>query len=198
MTSDLFIGKEVAINMNTTGIIILIVLVAAAAGIATFVYLSKRSQRLRSRFGPEYNRAVEETGSKYRAESKLEKLEKRVDKLSIHPLQPEEVSRFRDSWRVIQAGFVDDPRTALAEADRLLGEAMSARGYPVADFEERSAEISVNHALVVEHYRAGHEIALKHADGQASTEDMRQAMIHYRTLFDDLVGAPDIAHARGA
>ena len=75
---------------------------------------------------------------------------------------------------------------------------MSARGYPVADFEERSAEISVNHALVVEHYRAGHEIALRHAEGQASTEDMRQAMIHYRTLFDDLVGAPDIAHARGA
>jgi len=184
--------------MSPTGIIILVVIVAVAAGIATFVYLNRRSQRLRSRFGPEYSRAVEETGSKYRAESKLEKLEKRVDKLSIHPLRPEEVGRFRDSWRVIQAGFVDDPRTALAEADRLLGEAMSARGYPVADFEERSSEVSVNHPLVVEHYRAGHQIALRHAEGQASTEDMRQAMIHYRTLFDDLVGAPDIAHARGA
>jgi hypothetical protein len=183
--------------MNTIGVIIVIV-IAAVAGIATFIYLDKRSRRLRSRFGPEYNRAVEETGSKYRAESKLEKLEKRVDKLSIHPLPSEEVNRFRDSWRVIQAGFVDDPRTALAEADRLIGEVMSARGYPVADFEERSAEISANHALVVEHYRAGHEIALRHAQGRASTEDLRQAMIHYRTLFDDLVGVPDIAHARGA
>ena len=183
--------------MNTTGLLILIAVVAVVL-IAIFLYLNKRSQRLRSRFGPEYGRAVDETGSKYRAESKLEKLEKRVEKFSIHPLQPEEANRFRDSWRVIQAGFVDDPRIALGSADRLIGEVMSARGYPVADFEERAAEISVNHGLVVEHYRAGHQIALQHAEGRASTEDLRQAMIHYRTLFDDLLGAPDAAHVRGA
>jgi hypothetical protein len=183
--------------MNTIGILIIVAIVVVAV-IGSFVYLNKRSLRLRKKFGPEYTRTVEETGSKYKAESKLGKLEKRVDKLSIQPLRSEEAVHFRDSWRVIQAGFVDDPRTALIAADRLVGEIMGARGYPVADFEERASEVSVNHALVVEHYRAGHEIALKHAKGQATTEDMRQGMIHYRTLFDDLLGVPETARAKGA
>jgi hypothetical protein len=183
--------------MNTTALIIVIAGVAVAVA-AIFFYVNYRSRRLRSKFGPEYSRAVEETGSKYRAESKLEKLEKRVDKFSIHPLPPEAAVRFRDSWRAIQAGFVDNPKIALTNADRLLGEVMSARGYPVADFEERAAEISVNHALVVDHYRAGHEIAIRHAQGRATTEDMRQAMIHYRTLFDDLLGAPEMVRAKSA
>jgi hypothetical protein len=183
--------------MNTTGLVILIAVVAVAL-LAVVFYVTNRSKRLRSKFGPEYNRAVQETGSKYRAESKLEKLEKRVEKLSIQPLSPDAADRFRDSWRAIQAEFVDDPKTALKDADRLLAEVMTARGYPVSDFDERAAEISVNHPLVVEHYRAGHEIALRHAQGQASTEDMRQAMIHYRTLFDDLLGIPETARAQAA
>ena len=183
--------------MNTTGLVILIAVVAVAL-VAVAFYVTNRSKRLRSKFGPEYNRAVQETGSKYRAESKLEKLEKRVEKLSIQPLSPDAADRFRDSWRAIQAEFVDDPKTALKDADRLLAEVMTARGYPVSDFDERAAEISVNHSLVVEHYRAGHEIALRHAQGQASTEDMRQAMIHYRTLFDDLLGVPETARAKTA
>jgi len=183
--------------MNTIEILIVVAIVAVAV-IGFFVYLKKRSLRLRDKFGPEYTRAIEETGNKYKAESKLEKLEKRVDKFSIHPLQPEEVVRFRDSWHIIQAGFVDDPATALSDADRLVGEVMSARGYPMADFEERASEISVNHALVVEHYRAGHEIALKQVKREATTEDMRQGMIHYRALFDDLLGAPEKARAKGA
>lgn len=183
--------------MNTIGILIVVAVVVVAV-IAIFLYLNKRSMRLRERFGPEYARTLEETGNKYKAESKLEKLEKRVDKYSVHPLQPEEAAHFRDSWRVIQAGFVDDPRTALSAADRLVVEVMNARGYPMGDFEERASEISVNHAWVVEHYRAGHEIALKHAKGQATTEDMRQAMIHYRTLLDDLLGMPETARAKGA
>ena len=188
--------------MNTTGLIFVVIAVVAVAIIGLLIYMNKRSQRLRAKFGPEYNRAVEESGSKYRAESKLEKLEKRVEKFSIQPLQPEAANRFRESWRAIQAEFVDDPKKALSNADLLLAEVMSARGYPVADFEERAAEISVNHALVVEHYRAGHHIALRHAQGRASTEDMRQAMIHYRTLFDDLLGVrettPEAARARSA
>ena len=183
--------------MNTTGLVILIAVMAVAL-LAVVFYVTNRSKRLRSKFGPEYNRAVQETGSKYRAESKLEKLEKRVEKLSIQPLSPDAADRFRDSWRAIQAEFVDDPKTALKDADRLLAEVMTARGYPVSDFDERAAEISVNHPLVVEHYRAGHEIALRHAQGQASTEDMRQAMIHYRTLFDDLLGIPETARAQAA
>ena len=148
---------------------------------------------MRAKFGPEYRRAVEESGSRYRAESKLEKLEKRVEKFSIQPLKPEAANGFRASWRDIQAQFVDDPGKALSKADRLLAEVMTARGYPVADFEERAAEISVNHALFVDNYRAGHQIASRHAQGQASTEEMRQAMIHYRTLFDDLLGIPESA-----
>lgn len=183
--------------MNTTALAILIAVVVVAV-VAIGVYMSRRSRRLRSRFGPEYNRTIEETGSKYRAESKLEKLEKRVDKFSIQPLSLEAADRFRDSWRLIQAGFVDDPRTALTDADQLVAQVMSARGYPMSDFEERAAEISVNHALVVEHYRAAHEIAVRHAQGRATTEDMRQAMIHYRTLFDDLLGVPVIAQVRSA
>jgi hypothetical protein len=170
----------------------------AVALMAVAFYVTNRSKRLRSKFGPEYNRAVQETGSKYRAESKLEKLEKRVEKLSIQRLSPDAADRFRDSWHAIQAEFVDDPKTALKDADRLLAEVMTARGYPVSDFDERAAEISVNHPLLVEHYRAGHEIALRHAQGLASTEDMRQAMIHYRTLFDDLLGVAETARAKAA
>jgi FtsZ-interacting cell division protein ZipA len=183
--------------MNTTVLVIIIAVAVVALG-AVALYLNYRSRRLRSKFGPEYTRAVEESGSKYRAETKLEKLEKRVEKLSIQPLSREDSDHFRDSWRAIQAEFVDDPRTALNNADRLLAEVMSARGYPVVDFEERAAEISVHHASVVDHYRAGHEIAVRHAQGHATTEDMRLAMIHYRTLFDDLVGAPETVRVRGA
>jgi hypothetical protein len=183
--------------MNTIGIVIVVAIVVIAA-VGLGIYFKQRSVRLRQRFGPEYTRALEETGNKYKAESKLEKLERRVDKFSVHPLKPDEAIRFRDSWRVIQAGFVDDPKTALGAADSLVGEVMSARGYPVADFDERASEISVNHALVAEHYRAGHDIALRHSKGQATTEDMRQGMIHYRTLFDDLLGLKEAARAKAA
>ncbi len=183
--------------MSTTALLIAIAILAIAA-VGIFLYFNHRSRRLRSKFGPEYSRAVEETGSKYRAESRLEKLERRVEKFSIRPLPVQEADRFRDSWRAIQVGFVDNPKAALTDADRLLAEVMQARGYPVADFEERAAEISVNHALVVDHYRAGHEIAIRHAQGRATTEDMRQAMIHYRTLFDDLLEAPETVRVRSA
>lgn len=175
--------------MNTTALIIVIAVIVVAA-VAIVLYFNNRSRRLRSKFGPEYSRAVEETGSKYRAESRLEKLERRVEKFSIRPLGLQEANRFRESWRAIQSGFVDNPKVALTNADQLLGEVMLARGYPMADFEERAAEISVNHAAVVDHYRAGHDIAIRHAQGRATTEDMRQAMIHYRALFDDLLEAP--------
>ena len=127
--------------MSTTALLIAIAILAIAA-VGIFLYFNHRSRRLRSKFGPEYSRAVEETGSKYRAESRLEKLERRVEKFSIRPLGLQEANRFRDSWRAIQAGFVDNPKVALTNADRLLSEVMLARGYPVADFEDRAAEIS--------------------------------------------------------
>lgn len=183
--------------MNTTALIIAIAVIVLAAAAIAF-YFSNRSRRLRSKFGPEYSRAVEETGSKYKAESRLEKLERRVEKFSIRPLPVHEAERFRDSWRAIQASFVDNPNEALNSADQLVGEVMLARGYPVADFEERAAEVSVHHALVVDHYRSGHDIAIRNAQGRATTEELRQAMIHYRTLFDDLLEAPETVQVRRA
>jgi hypothetical protein len=111
---------------------------------------------------------------------------------------PADRDRYVASWRKVQAQFVDDPKSSVTQADQLLGEVMSTRGYSVSDFEQRAADISVNHPLVVENYRAAHEIAVRHARGQASTEDLRQAMIHYRTLFDELAGEPEMVRAKAA
>jgi hypothetical protein len=175
--------------MNSTVVVILVAAIVLA-GITVLAFQYFRTRRLRERFGPEYTRAVREAGDRKSAESKLEKLEKRVERLRIRAIEPADRDRFLRSWRSVQTRFVDDPRSALTEADHLLGEVMSARGYSVSDFESRAEDISVDHPHVVEHYRAGHDIVLRHGRGLASTEDMRQAMIHYRTLFDELVEPP--------
>jgi hypothetical protein len=156
---------------------------------------AQRSKRLKSRFGPEYHRAVEETGSTTRAESKLEKLERRVEGFKIMALSPADRANFLAAWQKIQARFVDDPRGAVTEADQLIQGIMAARGYPVTAFEQRAADISVDHPLVVEHYRAGHDISIRHKQGLTNTEDLRQAMIHYRTLFAELAGEPELTHS---
>jgi hypothetical protein len=174
-------------------VIFAIVLVIAAVVILANV---RKSRRLRSRFGPEYQRTVQECGTAARGEERLARLEKRVERFHIRPLEGSERGRFQETWRSVQATFVDDPQGSLLQADRLIGEIMTARGYPVSDFDQQAADLSVNHPLVVEHYRAGHEIALRHSQGRASTEDLRQAMIHYRRLFDDLVGEPEMARAQ--
>jgi hypothetical protein len=184
---------------TTTLIIILSVILIAAVGMAAVIFLRKRkTKKLRTRFGPEYTRAVQESGGRRQGEAGLQEREKRVAGFAIRPLAPTDRERYIASWRKVQAQFVDDPKSSVTEADRLLGDVMSTRGYSVSDFEQRSADISVNHPLVVENYRAAHEIAVRHARGQASTEDLRQAMIHYRTLFDELVGEPEMARAKAA
>ena len=127
-------------------------------------------------------------GSRFKAEAELESVEKRVKSYSLTTLSAADRDRFQQSWRKIQAEFVDDPGQALAEADKLLGIVMLACGYPPSDFENRAVEISVDHATVVENYRAGHEIAMLHSQRQTTTEDLRKAMIHYRALFDELMG----------
>jgi hypothetical protein len=188
--------------MSTSAVITIVVLVIATVSGIAWLALNQRSKRLRERFGPEYTRTLEETGSRTRAEAKLEKLQKRVEHYKITPLSSETRARFVADWHKIQSRFVDDPRGALTEADRLIQAIMTARSYPAADFEQRAADISVHHSLVVEQYRAGHEISLRHAQGRASTEDMRQAMIHYRTLFaeladeSELTGSANVRSAR--
>ncbi len=172
--------------MSTGAMVFVIVAIAAIVVLAILIYQHERSKKLREQFGPEYGRAVEETGSKARAETKLTQLQKRVERFHIHPLTPTDSARFAESWRVVQARFVDDPKGAVTQADALLNEVMTARGYPVSTFEQCAEDLSVDHPLVVEQYRAGHAISVRHAEGRASTEDLRQAMIHYRMLFDEL------------
>ncbi len=180
--------------------IIIAVVVLLVAGIAILFSIRKRkTERLRTQFGgAEYNRAVKEGGSRQKAEAVLDKRAHRVESFHIQPLGPADRARFVESWRQVQARFVDGPGGALTEADQLLRDVMSTRGYPVSDFEQRAADVSVDHPLVLEHYRSAHEIAIRQTQGQASTEDLRQAMIHYRALFEELVGEPELARTKTA
>ena len=180
--------------------LIVAVVVVVVGGIATMLYMRKRrTARLRGQFGgPEYARAVQEGGNQRRAEAKLEKRAERVESFHIRALAPADHARFVESWGKVQSRFVDSPGGAVTEADQLLGDVMLTRGYPVSDFEQRAADISVDHPLVMENYRTAHAIAARQTLGRASTEELRQAMIHYRTLFEELVGQPEKARAVSA
>jgi hypothetical protein len=149
--------------------------------------LASRRKQLKDQFGPEYDRALEAAGSPLRAESELQARAKRVHRYDIRPLTSAEHHTFSDRWRLVQAKFVDDPAAAVAEGDRLVTELMNTRGYPMSDFARRAEDLSVDHANVVHHYREAHGIAERHQRQAASTEDLRQALIHYRALFDDLL-----------
>jgi hypothetical protein len=164
-----------------------VVLLALVLVGAWLLLRHRTSQRLQRQFGPEYRRTVEETGSRDKAERELAAREKRVQKLHIVPLPPEVAARFSDEWRMIQARFVDNPKGVLVDADRLVTELMRRRGYPMADFDTRMGDISVHHPAVVHHYRAGRDIALRDQRGEADTEALRQAVVHYRALFSELL-----------
>lgn len=160
------------------------------AGIVVLLMQNRRRANLREKFGPEYARTVEVAGSPREAEAELQEREKRVAAFTIQPLTPQQMDDFTDRWVRVQAQFVDDPEGAVSRTDVLLTEVMEARGYPIADFEQRSADLSVDHAEVVQNYRSARDIAIRHARNEADTEDLRRAMIHYRALFDDLVHEP--------
>ena len=179
---------------------IIAIIVVLAAGIAVALFVRKRrTQKLRTQFGgAEYTRAVKEGGNRRKAEAALDDRAERVERFNIRPLAPGDRARFIESWAKVQARFVDGPGGAVTDADQLLGDVMSTRGYPVSEFEQRAADLSVDHPRVLENYRAAHETALRQSRGQASTEDLRQAMIHYRTLFEELVGEPEAARAKAA
>jgi hypothetical protein len=174
-------------------IFVIVVIVAAVAGVAWWAGQRRRTERLQDRFGPEYERTVGTTQDRAKAESELEARQQRVDSLDIRPLPAEAKARFSERWRIVQALFVDDPGNAVDEADGLIGEVMRARGYPVGDFEQRAADVSVDHPHVVDHYRTAHAIADRQRATQADTEQLRQAMVHYRALFADLLETPDTA-----
>ncbi len=179
--------------MNLSLVIVVVVAVVVVAAILVWLYLRQRraSANLRQRFGPEYERAVREHGSERKAEKELASREKRIEKLQIRDLGPLERERFVKRWEAVQSRFVDFPDQAVKEADGLVETVMETRGYPVADFEQRAADVSVHHPRVVENYRAAHAIALRVGrDEPTTTEDLRTAMIHYRSLFDELVQEP--------
>jgi len=175
-------------------LIALAVAAILAVALLAWLYMQRRhratTKGLRQRFGPEYELAVGEHGSERRAEAQLAAREQRVEKLKIRDLEPAKLERFSGRWQALQSRFVDDPTAAVSEADALVSTVMQARGYPVADFHQRAADISVDHPRVVAHYRSAHEIALRLARGEANTEDLRTAMIHYRSLFEELVQVP--------
>jgi len=178
---------------------IALVVVLAAVLIAFLWIRKRRTARLRTQFGgAEYARAIAKGGSRRQAEAALDERAQRVDGLRIRPLTAADRGRFLASWRDVQARFVDGPAGAVMAADQLLGDVMSTRGYPLDGFDQRAADISVDHPLVLENYRTAHEIAIRQTRGQASTEDLRQAMIHFRTLFEELVNEPEMPLARVA
>jgi len=175
------------------GVVVLVIAVLA------WLYVQKRRSTtagLRRKFGPEYERAVQKHGSERKAEVKLANRQDRVEKLNIRDLDPVERERFSTQWESVQSRFVDSPRGAVAEADDLVSSLMKTRGYPVSDFDQRADDISVDHPRVVENYRSAHHIALQVGTDGASTEDLRTAMIHYRSLFEELVQVPTIAERK--
>ena len=177
-----------SLNTPNPVMLIVIVVVVLALGIGLWMYIRKeRTQKLRSKFGPEYDKALGEHRDRGHAESELQKRATRVARFSIHPLKAEDHSRYSEDWRREQSLFVDDPRAAVNHADTLVQDVMQTRGYPVGDFDQNAADLSVDHPRVVENYRTAHEIALREGRGPGTTEDLRKAMVSYRALFEDLL-----------
>ena len=168
-------------------VLIAIAIAALLAVIVWRAFARRRTGRLQQQFGPEYDRAVDSADSRRKAEAELQAREERRRELEIRPLTEAARNRYLETWRITQAQFVDDPRGAVRSADSLIQSVMADRGYPVEDFEQRAADISVDHPEVVENYREGHRLAGASAAGDESTESLRQAMRHYRALFDELV-----------
>ena len=173
--------------MDAGLLVAILVVVVLLAVLAFFAGRQRRSRRLKDTFGPEYERTVSETGDRRAAEAELVERTERRAGFDIVPLAPEARDRYVEAWRHTQARFVDEPAEATREADRLITSVMRDRGYPVDDFEQRAADLSVDHPQVVDDYRAAHAIAAANDRSEASTEDLRQALVHYRSLFEELL-----------
>jgi len=187
------------LNLLDPKLIVLAVVVILIIAVLSWLYVRKRrstTAELGKKFGPEYELAVRKHGSVRKAEAKLADRQERVEKLNIRDLDPGERERFSKQWESVQSRFVDSPRGAVAEADDLVSSLMKTRGYPVSDFDQRAADISVDHPRVVENYRLAHEIVLRVRKDQATTEDLRTAMIHCRSLFEELVQVPTVVERK--
>ena len=177
--------------MDTRAIILLVIVIAAIAIAAAFIiWRRRRSEHLRSHFGPEYDRTLKMQGNPTKAEAVLLEREQRVKKFSLRPLPPADRERYASEWATVQRTFVDDPSTAVTQADRLVSTVMAARGYPMTDAEQRTADLSVTYPNLVQNYRSARELTQRHAAGQSSTEDLRKAMVYFRSLFDELLEVP--------
>ena len=176
-------------SLNTQTLILVIAVAVILVGVVGWlVWRRQQSKRLEQRFGPEYEATVKRLGSKGKAEAELRQREKRAATFELVALSPTEATRFSQTWTRLQTSFVDDPKGVLIEADRLVRELLLKRGYPVADFELRAADISVDHPTVVNNYRAAQRIVSTDQRGEATTEDLRKAVVHFRALFDELLG----------
>lgn len=178
--------------MSPTQLVITVVVIAVIVAIAAFVWFSARRRALRSRFGPEYDRAVAEQDSRSDAERELRERERRHAELTLTPLTDESRRRYAADWEEIQAQFIDSPSDAVGSADELVTRLVAERGYPTEDYEDQLAHLSVEHAQTLTHYRDAHEIHLSNERGEASTEQLRQAVVHYRALFAELLGEDPI------
>jgi hypothetical protein len=179
-------------------VVIAAVVVLALAAVAWVYAQRQRRVRLRSHFGPEYDRAVREAGSAQKADALLAERAKRVRELKIRRLSRDQAESFGREWNRIQGMFVDDPDGAVAAADRLVTNVMSARGYPIEDFDTRAADLTVEHPRVVENYRTARALAMRRNRGEAGTEELRQAVVNYRALFDDLLKTDEGAIRRAS
>jgi len=170
-----------------TLVLLAVIAVAFIALVVWFIYQRTQSLKLQQRFGPEYGRTVDRLGSQAKAEAELRARERRVEKFNIVSLAPAEASRFSQSWSALQSHFVDDPKGAVGQADALVRELMLKRGFPMGDFERRAADISVDHPVVVENYRAAQRVAERAARNETDTEELRNAVVHYRAIFNELL-----------
>ncbi len=176
--------------MSTPLIIVLVVVIVVVLALILLGYMAARRAALRRQFGPEYDRLVQERGSRMAAERELRERERRHAELNIRPLSQEARSRYTAQWEQVQARFVDTPAEAVGEADALVTQVMADRGYPTGEFDEQAAHLSVEHGRTLSHYRDAHDLFLRNERGEATTEQLRQALVHYRALFADLLGLP--------
>ncbi|PGH42466.1 hypothetical protein GA0070622_1711 [Micromonospora sediminicola] len=174
--------------MSPTQVVVIVIVVAVIAALVALAVVANRRRALKQRFGPEYDRVVAEQDSRGAAERELRERERRHAELELTPLSPESRARYAAAWEEIQVRFVDSPAETVGDADELVGHLIAERGYPTGDFSDQIAHLSVEHARTLTHYRDAHEIRQRNERGEAGTEDLRQALVHYRALFADLLG----------